>query len=87
MQIKAIINDIEPKLDKNSNSYYKITLQGFPDPFYAFANDYNLSITTLRMLKDNPEKLVNQLVLITYEEMSNQNNPGTFKKVKEIEIR
>jgi hypothetical protein len=41
---------------------------------------------TLQMLKENPEKLINQLVLITYQELPNQDQQGTFFKVKEIQL-
>jgi hypothetical protein len=81
---KTIITDIEVKPDKNFNPYFKLSLRGFANCFYAFA--YNLSEKTLQMLKENPEKLINQLVLITYQELPNQDQQGTFYKVKEIEI-
>jgi hypothetical protein len=83
-QIKALISDIEPKLDKNANSFYKISLSGCSNYFYAFSN--NLSPKTLTTLKESPEKLVNQLALISYEEIRNQENQGTFRKVKAIEL-
>lgn len=86
LQIQATISDIEPKKDKNFNPFYKLSLQGFPDYFYAFATDYTLKDTTLRILQESPEKLVNQLVLITYEESPNKDNTGNFKKVKEIQV-
>jgi hypothetical protein len=57
-----------------------------PDYFYAFATDYNLSGATLQKLQKSSEQFLNQLVLITYEEIANQDNPGNFKKVKAIEI-
>lgn len=85
LQIKTTISDIEPKKDKNFNPFYKLTLQGFPDYFYAFTTDYTLKDTTLRMLQQSPEKLVNQLVLITYEESPNQENSEVFRKVKAIQ--
>ena len=81
---KTIITDIEPKLDKNSNPYFKLSLRGFANCFYAFA--YNLPAKTLQMLKYSPEKLINQLVLITYQELPNQDQQGTFFKVEAIEI-
>ena len=85
-QIKTRLIDIEPKQDKNRNSFYKLTLSNLGEPFYAFATDYNLKEATLRLLKESPEKLVNQLVLITYEEVPNKEREGTFKKVREIEL-
>jgi hypothetical protein len=45
-----------------------------------------LSEKTLSILKENPEQLINQLALITYQELPNQDGQGTFYKVKEIEI-
>jgi len=85
LQIKALLLEIESKLDKNANSFWKIKLAGLPDYFYAFATDYNLKEGTLKSLQ-TPEKLLNQLTLITYEELPNKENSGTFKKVKELEI-
>src|SRR2546429_8135492 len=84
LQTKTTILDIEPKLDKNGNPFYRLSLAGFLYPFYAFS--FNLSTPTLQSLKETPEKLINQPVLITYEELSNKDNQGTFFKVKEIEI-
>jgi hypothetical protein len=38
LQIKATIIDIENKTDKNSNPYYRLSLQGMPGRyFYAFS--------------------------------------------------
>jgi hypothetical protein len=37
-------------------------------------------------LKENPEQFINQLVLITYQELPNQDGQGTFYKVKGLEI-
>ena len=86
LQIKALLTELEPKLDKNSSPFYRLKLGGFPDYFYAFATDYNLKESTLKNLKESPNQLLNQLVLITYEEIPNKENSGTFKKVKQIEI-
>jgi hypothetical protein len=41
---------------------------------------------TLTTLKEKPEQFINQLVLITYQELPNQDGNGTFYKVKEIKI-
>jgi hypothetical protein len=82
LQIKTTITDIETKLDKNSAPFFKLSLQGTPHYFYAFS--FSLPPQTFQTLQETPEKLVNQLVLITYEEKSNQDNQGTFCKVKEI---
>ena len=38
---KTTIQDIEVKQDKNFNPYFKLSLRGFPNCFYAFA--HNLS--------------------------------------------
>jgi hypothetical protein len=97
LSVKTTINDIESKLDKNANPYFKLTLRGFPNPFYAFS--YHLSKETFKTLKEKPEQLTNQLALITYQEtrsirntsvvgdqLPNQDNQGTFFKVKAIEI-
>jgi len=81
---KTVINDIEPKLDKNFNPYFKLNLRGFPNCFYAFS--YNLSQETLSILKDSPEKLINQLALISYQELPNRDNQGTFFKVKDLQL-
>jgi len=84
LQIKATILDIESKLDKNSNPYYRISLQNLPNRyFYTFS--YNLSENTSQLLKTR-HHLINRQVLITYQEFPNQDNQGTFFKVKEIQI-
>ena len=81
---KTIIQDIEPKLDKNFKPYFKLTLRGFPNPFYAFS--YHLSPETLTMLKEQPEQFTNQLALIAYQELEHKDKNGTFFKVKQIEL-
>ena len=84
LQIKTTITDIEAKLDKNVNPFYKLSLQGLPNRyFYAFS--YNLPETTLQLLK-TPSNLVNRLVLITYQELPNKDNQGTFFKVQAIAL-
>jgi len=84
LQIKSTIIDLESKLDKNANPFYKISLHGFPARyFYAFTA--NLPETTSQLLK-TPHNLVNRQALITYEELPNRDNQGVFFKVKEIEI-
>ncbi len=85
-KIKAILIELESKLDRKGNSFYRLKLAGFPDYFYTFTTDYSLKASTVKLLSENSEKLLHQLVLITYEEVPNKDNPGTFKKVKEIEI-
>ena len=84
LQIKALIIDIEAKLDKNTNPFYKISLQGTPDYFYAFSN--SLPKETLTMLQQSPHQLVNQLALISFEELTNKDNSGTFRRIKAIEL-
>jgi hypothetical protein len=83
---KALLIELESKLDKNNSPFWKLKLAGFSDYFYAFANDYTLKESTLKVLKESPDKLLNQLVLVTYEELPHQNSSGTFKRVKEIQI-
>jgi hypothetical protein len=85
-KIKTLLTEIEPRLDRNSNSFWRLKLAGLPDYFYAFATDYNLSGATLQKLQKSPDQFLNQLVLITYEEVANKDNPGNFKKVKALEI-
>ena len=86
LQIKTTLTDIEAKLDRNASPFYKLSLSGFPHHFYAFATDYNLKDSTLKSLKETPEKLVNRLVLLTYEELPNKDSSGSFLKVREIEV-
>ena len=81
---KTTINDIEPKLDKNQNLYFKLTLRGFSNYFYAFS--YKFPEKTWQTLQETPEQFINQLALITYQELPNQDQQGTFYKVKSIEI-
>lgn len=84
LQIKATILDIENRTDKNNNPYYRISLSGLPARyFYVFI--HNLPETTLQLLK-TPHNLVNRQALITYEELPNRDNQGSFFKVKGIEI-
>ncbi|CAI2187952.1 6499_t:CDS:2 [Funneliformis geosporum] len=69
LSVKTTIEDIEPKLDKNFKPYFKLSLRGFTNPFYAFS--YHLSPETLTMLKEKPEQFTNQLALIAYQELPN----------------
>jgi hypothetical protein len=83
-QIKATILDLESKTDKNNNPYFRLSLAGMPARyFYAFS--FSLKAETLNLLQI-PINLVNRQVLITYQELPNQNNQGTFFKVQEIEL-
>lgn len=84
LTIKTTINDIETKADKNFNPYFKLTLAGYTDYFYAFS--FNLSEKTNQTLSDSPYKLVNQSALITYEELPNKDGNGNFFRVKEVEL-
>ena len=85
LQIKALIIDIENKTDKNGHSYYRLSLQGFPARyFYAFS--FSLPSPTWQTLVDFPHRLVNQQVLITYQELPNKDNSGTFFKVQALEL-
>ncbi len=82
LTIQTTISDIEEKRDKNLNPYFKITANY--QIFYAFS--YNLSDTTFKICAESPHKLVNQSALITYEELHNKDNQGTFFRVKDIEL-
>jgi len=85
LQIKALIIDIENKTDKNGNPYYRLALQGFPARyFYAFS--FSLPFQTWQTLVDFPHRLVNQQVLITYQELPNKEQKGTFFKVQALEL-
>ncbi|CAH1766957.1 1487_t:CDS:2 [Entrophospora sp. SA101] len=84
LQIKAFITDIESKVDKNVNPFYKITLQGTSDYFYAFSN--SLPQETLSTLTNDPFNFINRQVLITYQELPNKDQQGTFRRIKQIEI-
>lgn len=88
-QVKTTIQDIESKLDKNSNRFYKVWINwelGKTKAFYAFSTDFNLKTETLQLLTNSPEKLTNQRVTITYQELENQDKNGTFGRIKEITI-
>ncbi len=87
LQIKAILLDIESKLDKNNHPYFRLSLQGMPARyFYAFSTDYNLKKETLSILTNSPHNFLNRQVLITYQELPNQVNQGSFFKVQQIQI-
>lgn len=88
-QVKTTITDIESKLDKNNNRFFKVSIAwelGKTRAFYAFSTDFNLKTETLQFLANSPEKLINQRVTITYQELANQDKQGTFGRIKEIEI-
>ena len=84
LQIKALLLDLESKLDKNNNPYFRLSLAGMPGRyFYAFS--FSLQAETLTAL-NNPYNFINRQVLITYQELPNQDGKGTFCKVKEIQV-
>jgi len=85
LQIKTTIIDIESKTDKNNNPYFRLSLQGLPTRyFYAFS--FSLPAQTWRTLLDAPHNFINRQVCITYQELPNKDNPGTFFKVQQIEL-
>jgi len=85
LQIKATIIDIESKTDKNNNPYFRLSLQGMPGRyFYAFS--FSLPPDTWQTLLDAPHNLINRQVLITYQELPNKDNSGTFFKVQALEL-
>jgi hypothetical protein len=45
LQIKATLLDLENKIDKNGNLYYRLSLQGIPNRYY-YAFNYNLPEST-----------------------------------------
>jgi hypothetical protein len=85
MKLKKVflsLLDIESKLDKNSNPYYKLSLTNLPTHyFYAFSD---LPAETLTLLKEVPHKLVGKQVLITYEALPKLD--GQYK-IKSLEFR
>ena len=89
LQLKSTITDITEHYDKNNHRFYKVWITwelGKSRIFYAFANDFNLKDDTLRLLTNSPEKLINQRVTITYQELEQKDKQGTFCRIKEIEI-
>ena len=63
MKVKALITDIELKKDKNNKDYWIIYTKA--GNYLAFSTDYNLVSKTLQFLVNYPEKLVNQVGLLT----------------------
>ncbi|CAI2197708.1 2800_t:CDS:1, partial [Funneliformis geosporum] len=77
LQIKAQITEIESKTDKNGNPYVRLTLHGLANRyFYAFSN--SLKVEIFQTLTTTPYNFINRQVLITYQELPNQDNQGTF---------
>lgn len=84
LQIKATIIDLESKIDKNNNPYCRLSLQGLTNRyFYAFNN--SLKVETFKSLTNTPHNFINRQVLITYQELTKENQ-GTFFKVRAIEV-
>jgi len=54
-------------------------------PGYYYAFNYNLPELTWKSLT-TPHNWINRQVLITYQELPNRDNLGTFYKVKQIEL-
>jgi hypothetical protein len=85
LQIKATVLDIESKVDKNANPYFRLSLVGMPARyFYAFS--FSLPTATFQALAQTPHNFINRQVLITYQELPHQDHHGTFFKVKEIQV-
>ena len=83
LKIQAILNDIEPKKDKNNQPFFILRLVNCPNYFYAFKDHLDQKVfQTLKV----PEKLVGQSALLTYEELPDKYSPTTFLRVKEIEF-
>ncbi|CAI2195651.1 6969_t:CDS:2 [Funneliformis geosporum] len=79
LQIKTRITEIKSKTDKNGNPYGRLTLHGLANRyFYAFSNNLKPEIFTT--LTTTPYNFINRQVLITYQELPNQDNQGTFKQ-------
>jgi len=85
LQIKATLLDIEAKSDKNNNPYFRLSLANLPNRyFYAFS--FNLPEATWHTLTNSPYNLINRPVAITYQELANKDQQGTFFKVQQIEL-
>lgn len=86
LTVQTTITEIVPRVDKNTNRYYQLTVTNSPQPFYAFSVDWKLTTDTLSTLTDAPQNLLNRLVLVTYYEQANRDRAGTFFRVKQIEL-
>ena len=84
LQIKATLIDLENRTDKNGNPFYRLSLSGMPSHYY-YAFNNSLPTTTWSTLT-TPHNWINRQVLITYQELPNKDNLGTFYKVKGIEL-
>ena len=83
-KIQLPLLDIEKDLDKHNNPYYKLSLTNLPATyFYAFAD---LPVRILTRLEEIPHKLVNRLVLITYEELPKTSLFQEYR-IKTLEFR
>lgn len=84
LQIKATLVDIENRTDKNNNPYLRLSLQGIYGRYYYAFNNLKKEIFT--SLTNFPHKFVNRQVLVTYQELPNRDNLGTFYRVKDLQI-
>jgi hypothetical protein len=88
-KVKTTITDIVESYDKNNQHFYKVWINwelGKSRIFYAFSTDFNLKTETLQLLTNSPERLTNQRVSITYQELPNKDGQGIFCRIKEIVI-
>ena len=68
IKVKALIIDIEKKLDKNNKDYWIIRTKLDKDirkDYLAFGTDFNLAPKTLSLLMNFPHQLVNSWALLT----------------------
>lgn len=68
MKIKALINNIEKRLDKNGKDYWIIRtelISGQKRDYLLFSTDYNTAPKTIQLLENYPQKLENEWVLLT----------------------
>jgi len=64
LQIKAILIDLESKLDKNSNPYFRLSLQDLPNRyFYTFS--FSLQAETLTAL-NTPQNFPIKMVMAPF---------------------
>jgi hypothetical protein len=88
LTITTIISEIEPRIDKHNNRYFRVSVDWNNQAriCYAFATDFSLKTETLQTLTTSPENLLNRLVLITYQEVENRDNGFIFTRIKEIQL-
>ena len=63
MKVKALIIDIEKKLDKNQKDYWIIYTKA--GNYFAFGPDYHLVPKALSLLMNYPHHLVNSWAVLT----------------------